>query len=350
MAFEVDFMAVGDGEKSGDAIAIRFGNLAQNQQTVIVIDGGTQDSGDALVKHVRTHYNTSRVDFAILTHPDGDHASGLRNVLDELEVGHLVMHRPWQHASDILDMFKSGRLTTTGLKDRLREELQLAWDLEQIALKKKIQITEPFAGVGTNNGSILFLGPSEEYYRSLLPGFRSTPEPKDDLSALIKFAMASLKEGAGVVFESLGIETLDDTGETSAENNSSAILLLTIEGHRLLFTGDAGIPALTKAADFADKQGIDLTKLRFLQVPHHGSRRNVGPSILNRIKGTTAYVSAAPQGHPKHPAKKVTNALIRRGASVYSTQGRALCHFDGTISRLGWGAVDPVPFFSQVEE
>ena len=27
MAFEVDFLAVGDGEKSGDAIAVRWGNL-----------------------------------------------------------------------------------------------------------------------------------------------------------------------------------------------------------------------------------------------------------------------------------------------------------------------------------
>ena len=27
MAYEIDYMAVGDGEKGGDAIALRFGNL-----------------------------------------------------------------------------------------------------------------------------------------------------------------------------------------------------------------------------------------------------------------------------------------------------------------------------------
>jgi hypothetical protein len=32
-----------------------------------------------------------------------------------------------------------------------------------------------------------------------------------------------MKEAAGYVFESMGLETLDDSGETSAENNSSAI-------------------------------------------------------------------------------------------------------------------------------
>ena len=47
MGFEVDFLPVGEGEKSGDAIAIRCGNLngSRNEQFVMVIDGGTLDSG-----------------------------------------------------------------------------------------------------------------------------------------------------------------------------------------------------------------------------------------------------------------------------------------------------------------
>jgi len=48
MAWEVDFLAVGEGEKSGDAIALRWGNLSgpRTEQTIFVIDGGTQDSGE----------------------------------------------------------------------------------------------------------------------------------------------------------------------------------------------------------------------------------------------------------------------------------------------------------------
>ena len=46
MAYQVDFLPVGDGAKSGDAIAMRFGNFANPQQTyVVVIDGGFQSSG-----------------------------------------------------------------------------------------------------------------------------------------------------------------------------------------------------------------------------------------------------------------------------------------------------------------
>lgn len=349
MGFEVDFLPVGDGEKSGDAIAIRFGDLARNQQTVIVIDGGTQDSGEALVKHIRRHYGTSHVDFAILTHPDGDHASGLRIVLEDMQVGHLLMHRPWQHAADIRDMFRTGRLTTPGLRDRLKDELDLAWELEQIAVRKKIPITEPFAGIGTDSGSLLVLGPTNEYYQRLLPGFRSTPEPKNDLRSIIEAALKGVKEVAEYAFETIGIETLDDTGETSAENNSSAIVLFTLDSHRLLFTGDAGIPALSAAADFAHANRIDLTALRFLHVPHHGSKRNIGPSILNRIRASTAFVSSSPNGGPKHPAKKVTNALIRRGSQVFATCGNTICHYADCAPRSGWGPLTPIPFFNQVD-
>jgi hypothetical protein len=73
MGYEIDFLPVGDGSKSGDAIALRYGNLASgdpNQQMVIVIDGGYTDDGEALVELIKTHYNTDYVDVVVSTHPD----------------------------------------------------------------------------------------------------------------------------------------------------------------------------------------------------------------------------------------------------------------------------------------
>src|SRR5690606_38940828 len=127
------------------------------------------------------------------------------------------------------------------------------------------------------------------------------------------------------------VETLDDTGETTAENNSSTILLLRVDGQSALFTADAGIPALTQAIELLQIAGFEFSNLNFIQVPHHGSRRNVGPSILDWILGPrlpidsvlkVAFVSAPKNGAPKHPAKKVVNAFRRRGAPVHATQGQ----------------------------
>src|SRR3989344_7067879 len=102
MAFEVDCLPVGEESRCGDAIAVRYGNLHGNprQQTVIVIDGGNLEAGEEMIKFLREHYATDHVDYVVSTHPDNDHVSGLRVVLEEMSVGKLLIHRPWCKAED----------------------------------------------------------------------------------------------------------------------------------------------------------------------------------------------------------------------------------------------------------
>jgi beta-lactamase superfamily II metal-dependent hydrolase len=365
MPFEVDFLNVGDGEKSGDAIALRLGDLVNggDQQTVVVIDGGNKVSGDRLVTHIREFYRTNRVDLVINTHPDADHASGLSVVLEKMAVDRLWMHRPWNHAEARL--FKDGRITDESLEGRLREELVAAHALELLALNKGVAIEEPFTGMTfeQSGGWLSVLGPSSAYYKELLLQFRSTPEPKAATMAIEAFLNA-LNEGveyAKSIIENWGYETLGEPAEdaTSAENNSSAIVLFQCDGEYCLFTGDAGVPALTRAADFAQDHSINLSQCRLHQVPHHGSRRNVSPTILDRILGPklavpsdstkSAFVSAATEA-PKHPSKKVTNAYIRRGRKVIATKGKPIRHSYKAPDRAGWSAAEPILFQSEIDE
>lgn len=361
--FELDFLAVGNGERSGDAIVLRWGNLngSQGNQFVMVVDGGTQESGKGIVEHIRNYYLTDYIDLVVSTHPDADHASGLSVVLEEMEVGRLWMHRPWEHASEIRGLFKNGRITEKGLRETIRKSLEDARELETIANLKRIPIEEPFSDVGTSYQGIHIINPSVKFYEGLLPYFRETPEPKAEPSLLEKF-ISGTKEMIKRTAENWGIETLSDPedGATSAENNSSVVLLLRIDGHDILLTGDAGVPALTEAAESAEKLGVNLQTLSFIQIPHHGSKRNVGPTILNRIVGPkkqqrltncTAFISASKEGEPKHPAKKVVNAFKRRGAEVYATQGITVNHRSNDAPvRWGWRPVTPLPFYEQVEE
>jgi beta-lactamase superfamily II metal-dependent hydrolase len=350
MPYQIDFMPVGDGERSGDAIALRFGNLSgpREQQSVVVIDGGFKESGELLVNHIKNHYGTEHVDLVISTHPDSDHASGLCVVLEKLSVGQLAMHRPWEHANKIKNFFKDGGITASGLEERLEKDLQHASDLEALANKKGVTIVEPFQGITGFNGMVHILGPSQEYYQALLASFRSTPEPISSLGIFAPIQKAA-QEVAKQIQDFLHIDLLDDDDDTtSAENNTSTIILFNIDGHKLLFTGDAGKTALLNAISYIEGLGIPLTDLNFLDVPHHGSKRNINSKIMKKIKAQTAIVSAS-KDSSKHPAKKVTNALQKHGAKVYVTKGISLLHHHNAPDR-GWSAAQAEPFHSLVEE
>ncbi|HEX9503668.1 MAG TPA: MBL fold metallo-hydrolase [Patescibacteria group bacterium] len=350
MAYQIDYIPVGDGEKNGDAIALRFGNLAgpRAEQTVVVIDGGFKESGEALVEHIKNYYGTTHVDLVVSTHPDGDHTSGLSVVLEQLTVDVLVMHRPWEHAADIKNMFKSGRITASGLEESLEKSLQHASDLEALATKKGVKIVEAFQGTGGYNGAVLVLGPSKDFYESLLPHFRSTPAPATNLGFLAPIKKAT-EEAVKWIKDHVLVDLLnDDEDTTSPENNTSTIILFSIDGHKLLFTGDAGKTALNNAADYAEKANIPLHDLGFLDVPHHGSKRNLNSKILKRIKAQTAFISAS-KDSPKHPAKKLTNALQKHGTKVFVTRGVSLLHhYNGPDRR--WGMAQAEPFHDLVEE
>ena len=371
MGYEVDFLPVGNGEKSGDAIAVRFGDLHsrnRRDQFVMVIDGGTKESGQKLVDHIREYYTTSSVDLVVNSHPDADHSSGLSVVLEQLKVGKLWMHRPWMHSSRILSMFRDGRITTGGLSKKLRASLEDARELERVAQSQGISIEEPFVGVSASSvhGTVAVLGPTLEYYEGLLADFRKTPAKKEAVCVSYRHGsvgllMEKLAAVGSRIAESWGAETLVDPAEeaTSAENNSSAILLIELADRNLLFTADAGVPALERAAEYAEDLGMDLRQCPFSQVPHHGSKRNVGPSILDRIigprlrndvPGKTAFVSVSEEGEPKHPSRKVTNAYRRRGARVVATMGSTKGHSHDAPDRAGWVSAEPLPFYTEVEE
>jgi beta-lactamase superfamily II metal-dependent hydrolase len=137
------------------------------------------------------------------------------------------------------------------------------------------------------------------------------------------------------------------------------VLLFTDGNSKFLFTSDAGVSALTEAANCATKLGVELKSVSAFQVPHHGSKHNVGPAILDRIVGPkmneqkfskTAIVSASKDAEPRHPSRRVVNALMRRGARVYSTQGKTLRHHSDDAPPRGWVNATALDFNSQVEE
>ena len=354
-ALEIDFLPVGEENKSGDAIAMRFGHYEDGKwqkQTIFIIDGGNSDSGDALVKHVKEVYKSSIVERVILTHPDGDHASGLRNVVEELQVGKIWMHSPWHYWGDLKDSIKDGRITKNSFSDRLREAYQYAHDIEQLAIKKKIEIFHPHQGCYYKVGEeriLTILGPSKELYLSLIQASGKTPEMGVFESVSKSFTTTAKKlEYENMSFDS---EHLADThSSTSAENDMSLILLLSVAGSKVLFTGDSGTQGLFKAITFAIENEISLKDLDVFDVPHHGSHHNLSKGILKYINAKFSIISCSIKGEPKHPSPIVTNSLLRRNMNPIWTQGSLINFHSGEVPlREGLSSVEIIPFSYQVE-
>lgn len=359
MGYEIDFLPVGK-DKSGDAILVRYGNLTgtRAEQKVVLIDAGYPETGNTVVEHLATYYRTNELDLVISTHPDQDHVGGLETVLNKCAVRQLWMHLPWNHTKYIAEMFAHGRVTDQSITTALRKSLDEAHDLEAIATKYGIPIIEPFAGTSFDNNSVYVLGPTKAFYEGLLPAFRCTPEPKQEMN-LLKGLFAGATEFIKTLAEGWDIETLGTPSEdTSAENNSSTVLLFQFGDQCALLTADAGLPALTPALQILQNAQYDLSKITLVQVPHHGSARNLSADFLDGLLGArqthetptrTAFVSVAKPDDPKHPSKKVTNAFRRRGAPVHATAGNAKCHFKSAPARA-WGPSTPLPLYSEVEE
>jgi len=323
MGYEVDFLPVGNS--NGDAICIRYGTDATGY-TIHVVDGGYADTGQAVVDHIRQYYGAPGfVDHVVLSHADQDHASGLMTVMERCTVGALWMNRPWLYAAEIIDNFHAN-YTVQGLWKTIREAYPLLVELERIAISKGVPIYEVFAG--TQIGAFTVLAPTRQRYLALIPELDRTPTSYADAKKTTGQILAEALRKAVKWVESWWAENLDENPPpVSASNETSLVQLGMIDGRTILLTADVGPVGLTEAANVAAHYGV-LSPPNVVQIPHHGSRRNVTPTVLNRwlgppvAEGTnrgTAFCSVG-LNKPEYPRHRVKNAFLRRGYGVIATR------------------------------
>ena len=377
MAYEIDYIGVkaDKATKDADAICLRWKTgIALNGMPIYkvgVIDGGFEAHGNAMIAHMNQYYfddaegvkskEKKTIDFVVVTHPDQDHAIGLKQVLKAFDVKKIYMNRPWLYVDELFDKVNDGRITKQSLRKRLRNNYETIADIENIAEENKIPIYEAFEGTYVEN-EILILSPEKQFYLDLLVESEKTPLQEQaafNQDGLFGRIANAVKAYIVNKFEDWDIETLRENEETSAENETSVVLRGLVEGDGFLLTGDAGIRALNKAIDYMEQIGEDVTsEISFYQIPHHGGRHNVSPSLLGRMVGQrvkkgatrnkTAYASVA-EGSD-HPLKMVTNAYIRRGVSTYETNGNTICHHCGQMPKRGWTQLKMIEFADYVEE
>lgn len=324
--YEVDFIEVGQAGRHGDAIALRFTRPDNGYLAHVIIDAGFETNGWDLVEHFRRWYDTNSVDLAILTHPDGDHIGGMGVVVRQLDVEYLWLHDLGAHGG--------GGLPAAEAVD----------DLIATALGEGTTVQEPFAGANAFGG-LTILGPTEPYYNQLVQAQHEEAGARAAGQRGRTLAEAAPIRGLARLPDEV---PFGDAGGTSSRNNSSMVTLLEVGGRRMLFTSDAGVPALDAAWDWLAVYNGDVRNPDFAQMPHHGSRHNASSALLNRIlgpiggvAGRTAFVNVGPHA-VKHPSPRVANAFARRGFRVYLTKGQPICDASQDAPPRGWQPLRPL--------
>jgi competence protein ComEC len=102
-------------------------------------------------------------------------------------------------------------------------------------------------------------------------------------------------------------------GDGSAENNKSLVLLVTVDGVRVLITGDIEPEVQRLIRDKFDLGDIDI-----LKVPHHGSRFQ-DSSFLSEVSPEISLISVGDGNSYGHPNSEIIQELAGLGSRVART-------------------------------
>lgn len=320
---EVDMLSIGNAD------SILVSRWEDGIPTRVLIDGGNKGSANTVRTFLR-RLGVSYIDHVVCTHPHDDHAGGLLGLVGDttLNIGCLWSHVPGRHL-DLNAVSRALQQTSESTVTRiLKESILTQRSLLNLAAQRGIPVMEPFDGQSV--GFMTVCGPDPEFYRDMLCCFSDLEKLRlyeERLGAMeLRSAIDELME------EEPGL--LDDP-VTQAENEASVILGTQFNGQVLLFTGDAGVRGLRRAATKYPLQGC-----RWMQIPHHGSRRNIDRELVDHFRPQTAYISA--QGSKKHPRRAVVNAFKNVGTSVFSTHypnaSSLRFHLGSTPPRAGYGS------------
>lgn len=339
MDFVIDFVYVGDG----DGIVI-WGRNPDEQDFVFFLDGGNQEFGSKIVEHYKKWikpylYDKKTIAF-INSHPHADHINGLIEIVKELgdEMTWGIYNDPVKFISEELrENIKQSALRNEDADiDHLYKSFQKIQELNDLCehynIEKKEAITDAF-----NYNEIKIVSPTREFYTAKVQLFTN-------IDFLKKVDYTKSFSEVDETLESLTpCDIVDEKNDASPENLSSTVIeLVDSSNKRYLLTSDSGVESF----DDMEKNGFNTENLNFVQLPHHGSRRNISTNWIGKFAPKMFLISA--EGNKKHPRKAVLSCIKKNlpNCKTYSTHKNK-----GTISyttnrsvfpNRNWGSAEPL--------
>ena len=127
--------------------------------------------------------------------------------------------------------------------------------------------------------------------------------------------IASVFRGQTVRLGPLSARVLNPARDGSDTNADSIVLLLAIDGHRVLLTGDDYGSSEDYVADVCARG----PPLYLLKVAHHGSAYATSAYFLSQTRPRYAVISVGPNSYG-HPSPETVGRLRAAHATIYTTQ------------------------------
>lgn len=227
----------------------------------MLIDCGNEESGEVVKSYISQYFakeKTSQIDYFVLTHTDLDHIGGAKEIVNNFAVKNL--YRPKCYCK-----YESEHLAD-------KEDYKISYSSTyDYCLKKAYQ----------NNTNIVF-------------------------------------NQRGITIEESGfkIEFLSPYKDTySNSNDYSAVIMISCNGKKALFTGDAGKDIEN---NLISQYGNDL-KADILKLGHHGANASSSEEFLNKVNPSYAILSVDKNNNYNLPSVEVLNKLHIKNINIEST-------------------------------
>jgi len=290
----------------------------------LLIDAGEEKAGSKVVKYIKKLGYTS-IDYVVATHSDSDHVGGLIKVIEKLDCK--TIYRPFTISTNT---------SLSGFDDELFSKFEsniqnLATDADTIYVKflraaynEKTNGIPATIRVCTDKESILSEDPKNPY--------------------MIRFFLPfGLEE-----FKTERIERGYTTEFVSESNDSSALILLTLENSKYLFAGDV---TATKEVELIDKlSNFDkeqLSSVTLLKVGHHGSEGSTSLSLLSLTNPAHAVIMVGEGNEYGHPHDQVLIYLKEFGCKTHRTDELGTIVVEEIAGVLYFSNIETLTFFQR---
>lgn len=278
---------------NGDCFIIKY------KDTNILIDGGVKGVYAYPLKNELEILE--KIDLVVITHVDFDHIGGIIELFEDDEVNKKVKKVFFNSGATLIETEIEEReipISSGGDKKGYKHGITLEKKLLELGIWDKELITDKTEDLNLGPINIKVLGPFKENIEALNKGWDKEIE--------------KTKKNGSSCTEYENIKDLVKKPEdikTSIINKSSIVLLIEIEGKKLLFTGDTSSDNLVRSLRKLNYSIENPIKLDLFKLPHHGSKKNLSKELVEMIDCSKYLISTNGSYH-NHPDKETLARII----------------------------------------